>query len=159
MRIEIECERTLFAKLREQVLTTTGQFLCGSGTEHLLHSFWTLDCDRRYIGLRHCHKQEEMAVQERQCSVNNLWPHGRLGQIGDPQDQRAPWLKAVESRAGAHVVSLIGFSPRLRQAFNQNAEVRGTTAWKYALLESSAVDQQSNAVTGIERQLRKDHRC
>ena len=50
-----------------------------------------------------------MAAQQLHGAVDDFGAHGGFGQVGDPQDQGAAGLEAVERGCGEEVVGFAGF--------------------------------------------------
>ncbi len=99
-----------------------------------------------------------MAAEQLDCAVDDLGAHGGFCQIGDPEDEGAARLKAIQGGSGAQVVGLAGFGVGLGEGFNNLAEMRAAAAGKNALLHGAAVDEQSDAIAGVESQLGHGHR-
>ena len=98
-----------------------------------------------------------MPVQQLRCPVDHLWAHRRLGQIGDPKNQRPPRLQPSQDGRGAQVIRFGRLRLQLRQRLQKLAHVRRTAPRQQLLLDAPSVAQQPDAVAGKERELGQRH--
>src|SRR5271157_1331751 len=157
--VEVKGERALLVEAGEEQFAAGGHLLCGGGAEHLLNVFGPGLGDELHLRLGHGDKQENVAAEQLHSAVDDLGAHGGLSQVGDPQNQRAAGLQAVEYGGSAQMVGLGGLGMYLGQRLDQLAQVRRAAAGQQALLNALAIGQQAHTVTGEERQLGQSDGC
>jgi len=94
-----------------------------------------------------------VAAKKLHRAVNDFRAHGGFGEVGDPEDEGAAGLEAVEGGGGTEVVGLAGFSMDLGKGLDELAEVGCAAAGQEALLEARAISEQADAVAGVECEL------
>jgi len=134
-------------------LAAGGHLLGGGGAEHLVDGFGAGLRDGFDFGLGHGDKKQNMAAEQLHCPIDDFGAHGGFGQVGDPQDQGAAGLEAVERGGGAEVVGFAGFGVDEGEGLDELAEMGRAAAGKQTLLDAVAVGQQADAVAGEESEL------
>ena len=99
-----------------------------------------------------------MAAQQLHRAINDLRTHGGFGQVGDPEDQRASRLQAVENSGGAQVVGFAGLGRTWASNSMSWRKWADAAPGQQALLDALAIGKQANAVAGVERQLGQRNR-
>jgi hypothetical protein len=64
-----------------------------------------------------------VAAEELDGAINDLGTHGGFSKVGDPENEGAAGLEAVESGCGAEVVGFAGFGMELGEGLNELAQV------------------------------------
>ena len=119
--IEIEGEGAVLVKAGEQQVTAGRHLLSGRGAEHLVDGVGTGKGDRFDFRLGHGDEEQDVPAEQLDSAVDHFGAHGRFGQIGDPENERAARLEAVEGGGGAEVIGFSGFGTDLGQSFNEEA--------------------------------------
>ena len=137
----------------EEEFAAAGHFLCGGGAEHLLDIFGTSLGDGLDLRLGHGDKQKYVAAEKLHGAVDDFRAHGGFSEVGDPEDEGAAGLEAVEGGGGAEVVGFAGFGVDLGKGLDELAEVGCAAAGQEALLDAGAIGEQADAVAGEEGEL------
>lgn len=141
----------MLVETSEEDFAAGGHFLGGGGAEHLIDGSGAGLGDGFDFGLGHGDEEQDMAAEQLHGSVDDFRAHGGFGQVGDPQDQGAAGLKAVQGGGGAEVVGLAGFGVDEGERLDELAEVGGAAAGEQTLLDAVAVGKKANPVAGEER--------
>src|ERR1700684_421669 len=90
--------------------------------------------------------------------VNDLGSRGCFSEIRNPNYETAAFLGGEKRVRGASVVSLAGFTPYLRERFDDGADVAMAARGVYILLDAAAVSEQADTIATVKRDLRERKR-
>ncbi len=102
---------------------------------------------RRHVHLPQHRAQHQVAVGHLAGALDHVGHAGGLRQIRQPDDQRTPLLRPEQRRGRRRVIAFDGFGPRLRQHFEQAAQVPRAAIGRDARVDAAAVRDQADAIT------------
>ena len=152
-RVEVEGEGAVLVESGQEDFTAGGHFLGSGGAEHLVDGFGAGVGDGFDFGLGHGHEEQDVAAEQLHGSVDDFGAHGGFGEVGDPENERAAGLEAVERGGGAEVVGFAGFGADQGEGLDELAQVGCAAAGQQSLLDAVAIGQQADAVAGEESEL------
>ncbi len=149
--IDFEGQYALLAQGAEKYIAALHDFLGGDVAEHFPRCGGTFAKKFAQFRLGDYSEEHEMAVSETGDAFDHFRGRGGFGEIGEPDDQAAAFLKREESFRGALMIGFEFFAFHLCQALEERAHVARSAARRKALLDAAAVAEHGDAIAGIQR--------